>query len=70
MNAETNNQKDILQKAKEAEGAQEFEQAAKIWTVTWEDNLDVEAYDRLMIAYRNLKDFKKELMTIDVGTKA
>jgi len=30
----------------------------------------VEAYDRLMIVYRNLKDFKKELFTIEHGIKA
>ena len=62
--------KDLLEKAKEAEAAQEFEQAASIYEqILKQDNLKDEAYDRLMIVYRKLKDYKKELEVIDRGIK-
>lgn len=34
------------------------------------DHLQDEAYDRLMIVYRKLKDYRKELAVIDRGIKA
>jgi two-component SAPR family response regulator len=49
--------KDLLSKAKEAEDAQEFEQAAEIYEKILKiDALEAEAYDRLMIVYWKLKD--------------
>lgn len=69
--AETKTKKDLIEKAKEAEAAEELERAAEIYErILKEDNLEVEAYDRLMIVYRKLKDFKKELELIDRGINA
>jgi tetratricopeptide (TPR) repeat protein len=63
--------KDLIVKAKEAEGAENWEQAAEIYKqVLKEDHLEGEAYDRLMMVYRKLKDYKKELAVIDQGIKA
>src|SRR3954468_18486004 len=69
--AEPTTKKALIEKAKEAEGAEQFERAAEIYDkILKEDNLEVEAYDRLMIVYRKLKDYKKELLVIDRGIKA
>ncbi len=63
--------KDLIIKAKEAEGAKDFEQASEMYErILNEDNLEVEAYDRLMIVYRKLKDYMKELSVIDRGISA
>lgn len=63
--------KDRLGKAKQAEAAQQLKQAAEIYEqILKEDNLEVEAYDRLMIVYRKLKDYKNELTVVDRGIKA
>ncbi len=63
--------KDLIKKAKEAEGAKDFEQASEMYErILNEDNLEVEAYDRLMIVYRKLKDYMKELSVIDRGISA
>jgi tetratricopeptide (TPR) repeat protein len=63
--------KDLIAKAKEAEEAQEFEQAAEIYEqVLKKDALEVEAYDRLTIVFRKLKEYEKELAVIDRGIAA
>jgi tetratricopeptide (TPR) repeat protein len=63
--------KDLMEKAKEAEEAGEWDQAAEIYEqVLKYDNLQEQAYDRLMIVYRKLKDYKRELAIIDRGIKA
>ncbi len=63
--------KQLIEKAKEAEAAQQLEQAAEIYEqILKEDNLEVEAYDRLMIVYRKLKDYKNELAVVDRGIAA
>jgi tetratricopeptide (TPR) repeat protein len=63
--------KDLIAKAKEVEQSQEFEQAAEIYEqVLKKDALEAEAYDRLMIVYRKLKEYQKELEVIDRGIAA
>jgi two-component SAPR family response regulator len=62
--------KERLKKAKGAEAAQQLEEAAEIYEqILKEDNLEVEAYDRLMMVYRKLKDYKNELSVVDRGIK-
>jgi tetratricopeptide (TPR) repeat protein len=69
--AEATTKKDLIAKAKELEDAQELEQAAEIYEQVFsKDALEAEAYDRLMIVYRKLKEYKKELAVIDRGIAA
>lgn len=69
--AEVVSKKSLIEKAKDAEDAEEWQQAAEIYKqVLQEDNLKEEAYDRLMMMYRKLKEYKKELAVIDKGIKA
>jgi tetratricopeptide (TPR) repeat protein len=70
-NMEATAKKDLIAKAKEVEQSQEFEQAAEIYEqVLKKDALEAEAYDRLMIVYRKLKEYQKELEVIDRGIAA
>jgi tetratricopeptide (TPR) repeat protein len=69
--AEATTKKDLIAKAKEVEESQEFGQAAEIYEqVLKKDTLEDEAYDRLMIVYRKLKEYEKELAVIDRGIAA
>jgi hypothetical protein len=62
--------RELIEKAREAESVH-LEDAANIYhDVLDRGNLSEEAYDRLMIVYRKLKDYKNELVVIDRGIKA
>ncbi|WP_018615955.1 DUF2225 domain-containing protein [Segetibacter koreensis] len=69
--AEPKTTKNFLEEGKEAEGAQKLELAVEIYEkILKDDSLNTEAYDRLMIVYRKLKDYKNELAIVDRGIKA
>jgi tetratricopeptide (TPR) repeat protein len=69
--AESTTTKELLEKGKEAEAAEKLEQAVEIYEqILSDDNLEIEAYDRLMIVYRKLRDYKNELSVVDRGIKA
>ena len=58
--------KELVAKAKEMEKEDALEKAAEIWTrVIKQMPLDPKFHDRLMIVYRKLGNYKKELETID-----
>lgn len=63
--------KDILVTAAEAEKNKDNANAIKLYKeILQQDNLYIQAYDRLMKLYRQGKDYKKELAIIDKGIKA
>ncbi|MET0393458.1 MAG: hypothetical protein ABW019_09975 [Chitinophagaceae bacterium] len=62
---------DWLARAKEAETAGDAEAAARAYEkVIRLDRLHEFAYNRLMIIYRKLKEYQKELKVIDAGIAA
>jgi tetratricopeptide (TPR) repeat protein len=61
----------MLESAKKAEQAEDIPSAINLYQKVLEnDKLNEQAYDRLMVAYRKLKDYKKELSVIDKGIEA
>jgi tetratricopeptide (TPR) repeat protein len=70
-NTELLSKHDLLQKAQEAEGREEFEEAAKAYEkLIRQDRLDEFAYNRLFIMYRKLQEYGKELDAINAGIDA
>ena len=59
--------KELLSKAGEAEPQQAIDYYQQ---VIKQDHLNEFAYDRLMILYRKLQDYKNEISTINLGIKA
>ncbi len=63
--------KDLLDRAHEAEAAQELEHAVELYEqAIKEDAINEYSYDRVMIIYRKLKKYKDELRIINAGIKA
>lgn len=63
--------KHLLQKAHDAERSEDYLAAASAYENAIKvDVLSEQAYNRLMIVYRKLKDYKKELRVINDGIKA
>jgi len=61
---------DLTSKASEEEKANESSRAIELYNqVLKTDPLQVHAYDRLMILYRQEKNYKKELSVINSGIK-
>ena len=62
--------KEIKNKAREAENNNDFEEAARFYEKAIKaDSADEDSYDRLMIIYRKLKWYKDELRVITAGIK-
>jgi hypothetical protein len=62
---------ELINDAKQAEENNELEQAAVLYEkVLQNDPIQQNVYDRLMIIYRKLKQYKLELKTINNGIKA
>jgi tetratricopeptide (TPR) repeat protein len=62
---------DLISKASEEEKADESSRAIELYNqVLITDPLQAHAYDRLMILYRQQKNYKKELSIINSGIKA
>lgn len=60
-----------LGRARQLESAGDLEQAAKAYEkVILSDRLNEPAYNRLLVIYRKLKDYVKELKVIDKGIAA
>ena len=71
MNEKEPSVKEILAQAQEAEKSKDSRTAVELYnSVLKTDDLNVNAYDRLMKIYRQLKEYKKELMIINKGIKA
>lgn len=71
MAIQSNSEKEILQRAHEAEAEEDFEQAAKLYKEEIKQHpLNTYSYDRLMIIYRKLKKYKDEMQVVDKGIKA
>jgi hypothetical protein len=63
--------KEILTRAEEAEKSKDNTTAVELYNrVIKTDDLNVGAYDRLMKIFRQLKEYKKELIIINKGIKA
>ena len=63
--------KDLMNKGEQAEAEQDYFTAAEVYeNAIKADPLAEQAYDRLMIVYRKLKEYKKELQVINKGIKA
>lgn len=63
--------KETLAEAKNAENLEQPETAAGLYEkALQQDKLNQDAYNRLMIIYRKLKDKKKELQVINSAVKA
>ena len=61
---------EIINKAREAEVDNDLPRAAELYEKAIKANkADEEPYDRLMIIYRKLKEYKNELRVIDTGIK-
>ena len=61
---------DMLDRARKAEADGNLEEAAGLYeTITKTDKADEFPYDRLMVIYRKLKEYKKELQVINRGIK-
>lgn len=61
---------ELLEKAREAEAEESLEEAAGFYErVIKEDNPDEFPFDRLMIIYRKLKQYKDELRVIKLGIR-
>jgi tetratricopeptide (TPR) repeat protein len=62
---------DALEKAKDAEEKQDFEQAIKFYQQEIKERPQHEhSYQRLMVVYRKLKKYKEELKVIEAGIQA
>ena len=71
MNEQELSLKEILANAQDAEKSKDSRTAVELYnSVLKTDDLNVNAYDRLMKIYRQLKEYKKELMIINKGIKA
>jgi hypothetical protein len=71
MNEQELSLKEILAQAQDAEKSKDSRTAVELYnSVLKTDDLNVNAYDRLMKIYRQLKEYKKELMIINKGIKA
>jgi tetratricopeptide (TPR) repeat protein len=71
MAVQPGTEKDILQQAHEAEMEKHFDEATELYQkVIRRHPLQAHAYDRLMIIYRKLKKYKKEMQVADKGIKA
>ncbi len=63
--------KDLMERAHQAEADEELEHASELYEQVIKDDPTNEfGYDRLMIVYRKLKEYKKELRIINAGIKA
>ena len=63
--------KDLLEKGSLAESSEDYNAAAEFYEKAIKaDPLAEQAYDRLMIVYRKLKEYKHELRVIKSGIKA
>ena len=61
---------DLLQEARQAEADGDLAQAAELYEALIKtEGLDEYPYDRLMILYRKLKQYKDELRVIDKGIR-
>ncbi len=62
--------KDLMERAHQAEADDELEHASELYEQVIKDDPTNEfGYDRLMIVYRKLKEYKKELRIINAGIK-
>ena len=71
MSKQTNRTlKEILTEAREAENIENIEEAIRLYQLAIStDHLNEDAYNRLMVIFRKLKDYKKELHIIKEGIK-
>lgn len=62
---------DLLEEAIRLEGEGDFKEAEKHYNIVLDkDSLNVTAYNRLMIIFRKLKEYRKELSIIDKAIKS